>query len=100
MAKIVERDVKVTLADGTFYKGCIKTLEWNSLEQDSGKHKYFAPGVGLIKEESFNREESMEIKGTFYAGDAALSDFYSAVFINPTVIDNNFLPLPAGVAMN
>lgn len=91
MAKIVERDVKVTLADGTVYTGCVKTLEWNSLKQDSGKHKYFAPGVGLIKEETLDGEESMEIKGTFLAGDAALSDFYSTVFTDPTIINNTYL---------
>ena len=33
------------------YSGVVKTKEWTSLESNSIEHKYYAPGVGLIREE-------------------------------------------------
>lgn len=100
MAEVIELDVEVALEDGTVYTGCVKTLEWNPLEQDSEEYKYYAPGVGIIKEETLDGEKGVEIKGTFITGDSALPDFSAAVFTNPTDIDNTYLPFSPGVTTN
>ena len=39
---------EITPLDG--YSGVLKTKEWTPLEPNSVEHKYYAPGVGLIRE--------------------------------------------------
>lgn len=51
MGEVVAVDVPVTLANGSTYT-CVKTLDSNPLEPGHEEHKYYAPGVGLVLEES------------------------------------------------
>jgi hypothetical protein len=48
-AEIVSLSETVTTPVGTF-KDCIKTEETTPLEKDTKDYKYYAPGVGLVKE--------------------------------------------------
>jgi hypothetical protein len=96
MALVEATDVTVTLADGTVYTGCLKTKEWNPLEEDSVEYKYYAPGIGMIKETSEDGEEVVELKGIFATGAQNLPDFASATFTSPTLIDHRFFPQAVG----
>lgn len=53
LAVIVASDVEITLEEGTTYSALI-FKEWNPLEADSTEFKYFAPGVGFIREEKLD----------------------------------------------
>ncbi len=48
-AKVLETGLTVTTPLGTF-TNCIKTKNWTELEPDLNENKYYAPGLGLIKE--------------------------------------------------
>ena len=43
------------------YHNCLKTFEWNPLESNSGEYKFYAPGVGMIKEESVDGSYSIDL---------------------------------------
>lgn len=59
--KVVARNVTVTTTFGTFQQ-CLKTADWNALEPDSPmEFKYYAPHVGLVKEESANGETVLDL---------------------------------------
>lgn len=97
MAEVVALNVPVTLDDGTIYPNCLKTLEWNPLEEDSEEYKYYAPGVGLVKEEDLEGEEPVELKGIFLTNtDDSLPSPAATTLTNTTVIDNPYLPLIPG----
>ena len=51
MAKVVSLSASVAVQYGTF-TGCLKTLEWTPLDPGAREHKYYAPGIGLVLEES------------------------------------------------
>ena len=99
MAKIEATGVSVELEDGTTYNDCLLTLEWNPLEPDDQEHKYYAPNVGLIKEELVGGDETAEQKGIFLTGEERVREFDAAEFTNPTTIDNTFLPLIPGTTL-
>lgn len=99
MGKIEALGVEVELEDGRVYEDCLQTLEWSPLETDSEEYKYYAPLVGLIKEEVVDGEESAEQKGIFLVGADQVPDFTAASFSNPLDIDNNYLPLIPGTVM-
>lgn len=48
-AKILETGLTVTIPFGTF-TNCIKTKNFTALEPDLNENKYYAPGLGLVKE--------------------------------------------------
>ena len=50
MGQVVALNETVTVSAGTF-AGCVKTREWSLLESGH-EYKWYAPGVGLIKEEA------------------------------------------------
>lgn len=54
--KVVELDVTVETPYGTF-TNCIKTEDWNALEPDVLENKYYAPGIGVVKEEVVDEDE-------------------------------------------
>ncbi len=54
-------NVPITLGDGTSYT-CLKVKEWNPLEEDSVEFKYYAPGVGLVREEDEEGEEQVDLQ--------------------------------------
>lgn len=99
MAAIEATGVQVELEDGSIYDNCLQTLEWDPLEPGDQEYKYYAPDVGLIKEEAVGGDETAELKGIFLTGDDRVPDFGAAVFTNPTVIDNTYLPLIPGTTM-
>ena len=51
MGMVHSLNVTVELSDDTVYENCLKILDWNSLEPGVIEFKYYAPGVGVVKEE-------------------------------------------------
>jgi hypothetical protein len=99
MGQIEATGVQVELEDGTIYTDCLQTLEWDPLEPDDEEYKYYAPDVGLIKEELVDGDETAEQKGLFITDIDQVPDFEAANFTNPTTIDNTYLPLIPGTTM-
>jgi hypothetical protein len=61
--KVVAKGVSVTVPFGTF-ENCIKTADWNGVEPDAPvEYKYYAPGIGVIKEEVEDGSEVVELIG-------------------------------------
>ena len=60
MVKIVSTDEELEVTYGSYSK-VLKTLEWNPLEPGSMEYKYYAKGVGLIKETSRDGSEYAEL---------------------------------------
>lgn len=58
LAAIAELNVNITLDDGRNFTA-LKIREWNPLEAESGdEYKFYAPGVGLIREEDDEGERA------------------------------------------
>ena len=49
LAQVLSLDETVTVTAGT-YTRCLKIMDFNALEPGVEEHKYYAPGVGMIKE--------------------------------------------------
>jgi len=49
MAKVLSLNESVTVPYGSF-TNCLKTREFTPLEPDAKENKFYAPGVGFIKE--------------------------------------------------
>jgi len=61
--KAVVKGQTITVPYGTF-ENCIKTEDWNALEPDVPvEYKYYAPGIGVIKEEAADGSEVVELTG-------------------------------------
>jgi hypothetical protein len=59
--KVVAMGLTVTTPYGTF-NDCIKTEDWNALEPDAPlEYKYYAPGIGNVKEEIADGSEVIEL---------------------------------------
>ncbi len=56
--KVIETGLEVTIGYGTF-TDCIKTEEWTPLEPDVLENKYYAPGIGVIKEVAVKGESEV-----------------------------------------
>jgi hypothetical protein len=54
LAQVLSLDETVTVPYGTF-ENCLKILDFNALEPGVEEHKYYAPGLGVVKE--------VEVKG-------------------------------------
>jgi hypothetical protein len=54
LAQVLSLDETVTVPYGTFTH-CLKILDFNALEPGVEEHKYYAPGIGVVKE--------VEVKG-------------------------------------
>ena len=94
MGKVEAVDVTVELEDGTVYEGCVQTVEWNPLEENSDAYKYYCPDVGVVKEEE--AEELVELRAVFRQGAGRVPDFGAADFTDPTTVDNPYFPLQPG----
>lgn len=57
-AEILKTGLHITIPFGTF-DDCIQTRNWTALEPDANEHKFYAPGIGLIKEVEL--EDQIEI---------------------------------------
>jgi hypothetical protein len=61
MFEILSIDSALTVTAGT-YQDVLKTEDWNPLEPEVVEHKYYAPGVGLVREEKVaGAEGSVEL---------------------------------------
>lgn len=61
MAAILAKDVK-RVVNGTEYT-TVQTLDWNPLDADSvNERKYYAPGIGIVREEKVDDSEYMTLK--------------------------------------
>jgi hypothetical protein len=59
--KVAAKGLTVTTSYGTF-TNCIKTADWNALEPTAPlEYKYYAPGIGMIKEEVVGTTEVLEL---------------------------------------
>jgi hypothetical protein len=65
MAEVLSLNESVSVPYGSF-ENCLKTQEWTPLEPDVVENKYYAPGVGVIKEVAVEGEservELVEVK--------------------------------------
>ena len=61
MGMVVAIGVGVELKNGTTYEDCLQILDWNPLDPAVLEYKYFAPGVGLVKEEVVGGDETVEL---------------------------------------
>lgn len=48
VAQVLSLSANVTVPIGT-YSNCLQTAEWNVLEPGTVEHKFYSPGVGLIR---------------------------------------------------
>lgn len=92
-AEIVSLSTGITLSDASNYMA-LQIREWNPLDQDSkDEYKYYAEDIGLIAEEKTDGSERIELIAT---ADQREPDISADDFSNPTVIDNDYLPLVPG----
>jgi len=59
-AQVVATNETVIIGLGT-YNNCIKTKDVNPMEPDEYEFKYYAPGVGQIKEELYENDKFTEV---------------------------------------
>src|SRR4030095_7550589 len=59
-AEITGLNLNVSVPYGQF-TNCIETRNWTDLEPDQDEHKYYAPGVGLLKEIETDNSEILLI---------------------------------------
>ncbi|MCA9315028.1 MAG: hypothetical protein KDB73_06020 [Planctomycetes bacterium] len=59
-AKVISTSATVMLVGGTTYTSCLQSQEWNPLEPGSDEYKYYAPGVGLVKETQLDGTQPIE----------------------------------------
>jgi hypothetical protein len=60
-AEITGTGLTVTIPLGT-YNNCIKTKNWTELEPDLNENKFYAPGIGLVKEENVTDKTEIVLK--------------------------------------
>jgi hypothetical protein len=60
LAQVLAIKETVTVPYGTF-KDCLKILELNALEPGVEEHKYYAPGVGMVKEMAIRGGSGMAV---------------------------------------
>jgi hypothetical protein len=60
MGEVIALNVSVMLGDGTSYV-CLQTRDFTPLEPDVNEYKYYAPGVGVVLEESVAGGERVEL---------------------------------------
>lgn len=60
-AKVIATGLTLSIPFGTF-TDCIQIEEWTELEPDVREHKFYAPGIGLIKEVNVTDNEEIVLK--------------------------------------
>lgn len=58
--EVLETALTVTCTYGTF-EGCVKTHDFTALEPDLNEHKFYAPGIGVIKEVNVADNETIQL---------------------------------------
>jgi len=65
-AVVVEKGVTITLeSNSTEYLNCLITKDFTKLQPGEYELKYYAPGIGLIKEEKYEKNKLVEILELF-----------------------------------
>lgn len=59
-AEVTGTGLTVTIPLDT-YNNCIKTRNWTDLEPDLNENKFYAPGIGLVKEENVTDNEEIRL---------------------------------------
>jgi len=59
VAQVLDMSTSIQVAFGTF-DNCLQSAEWNLLEPGIVEHKYYAPGLGLIKTIAVKGESGYE----------------------------------------
>ncbi|MBZ0137420.1 MAG: hypothetical protein K8I27_13720 [Planctomycetes bacterium] len=99
LMRIEALNVPIILADGRTFN-CLQVLECNPLEEDTHEYKFYAPGIGIVREESIADGEFVEHRATYTIGPAGVPNYGAAVFSNPTTINNPMFPLMPGTSWN
>lgn len=60
-AQVLETGISVTIPLGT-YTNCIKTKNWTELEPDVLENKFYAPGIGLVKDIDLKDNSTVVLK--------------------------------------
>jgi hypothetical protein len=60
VAQILSLSATVTVPFGGTYNNCVEIAEWNLLEPGVIEHKFYAPGVGLIRVEAVQGSSEYE----------------------------------------
>lgn len=58
--EVLETGLTVTCTYGTF-AGCVKTRDFTALEPDLNENKFYAPGIGAIKEVNITDNETLQL---------------------------------------
>ncbi len=96
--EVEEFDVDIELQDGSEYT-TLKTKDTNPLD-DEVEFKFYAKNVGVVREESEDGEEVMELLATFRPGPDSVPEFDAEKFSDPTTVDNEYFPLKPGSTWN
>ena len=59
-AEVLETGLTVTVTHGTF-QHCLKTRDFTALEADLNENKFYAPGIGVVKEVNITDNETLEL---------------------------------------
>ncbi len=96
-AEVIALSVPITLSDGSLHS-CLQVRDSSALFTGQ-EFKYFAAGVGFVREEDVSGPDSLELRGSFVPGPGAVPDFANAVFSDPTTIDHPLVAFPAETAI-
>ncbi|MBL8859427.1 MAG: hypothetical protein JNL28_13025 [Planctomycetes bacterium] len=91
IGRVVELNVPITLADGSLH-ACVKIRETSSIDATANEFKYFAPGIGLVREEKIGSAESLEFRGRFLMNATSRPVFAAGDFSAPSVITHPLFP--------
>jgi hypothetical protein len=58
--EVLEIGLTITCTYGTF-EGCVKTRDFTALEPDVNENKFYAPGIGVIKEFNVPDNETTQL---------------------------------------
>jgi hypothetical protein len=97
IGEVVAVDVPVVLADGTSYT-CVKTRDTSSLDTSTVEFKYYAPGVGIVLEETPGVAGALQYRGRFVTNASSQPTFTAGNFSAPAQIDHPLFPTAVGTA--
>ena len=97
MAVLSATGVTVELADGRVFTNCLRFLEWTPLEPDALEYKYYAPGLGTIREENTGEGVKVDMLGLFRTSDGSLPNFAASTFSEPSTITHPLLAYTPGL---
>jgi len=92
MAEVKALDVPVTLANADTYS-CLKIYEWTPLDITVMENKYYAPGIGPVREEQSDGSQQIDLVSI---SSDMMPDIAPSDFSTPLVIDNIYFPLVPG----